>query len=320
LNRILVIQTAFIGDVILATPVLEALHAHFPNAKLDFLVRKGNESLLTNHPFINELLVWNKTSSKYQNLFSLLNRIRKNKYDLVINCQRFAASGILAGFSGAKQVIGFDKNPFSRLFTKRIPHQIGNGLHETERNLKLLEPIGVSGAIQPKLYPPALTRSFDKPYICIAPASVWFTKQWPAHKWIELIARIPLNTTIYLTGAPGDFELCEKIRNNSTRSFIENLCGKLTLLESAALFKEADMNYVNDSAPMHLCSAVNAPVTALFCSTIPEFGFGPLSDNSRVIETQPKLDCRPCGLHGYKACPKGHFKCAESIEVGAVLT
>jgi len=247
LNKILVIQTAFIGDVILATPVLEVLHNHFPDAKLDFLIRKGNENLLSGHPFINELLIWNKSERKYQHLFSMLKRIRRTKYDLVINCQRFAASGFLAGFSGSKEVIGFDKNPFSRLFTRRIPHQIGNGLHETERNLKLLEPFGVSGAIQPKLYPPVLTRSFKKPYICIAPASVWFTKQWPAHKWIELIARIPLNTTIYLTGAPGDFELCEKIRNSSTRSSIENLCGKLTLLESAALFKEADMNYVQEA-------------------------------------------------------------------------
>jgi len=73
------------------------------------------------------------------------------------------------------------------------------------------------------------------------------------------------------------------------------------------------MNFVNDSAPMHLASAVNAPVTAIFCSTVPSFGFGPLSEKSIVIETKEKLDCRPCGLHGFKACPKGHFKCAYSI-------
>jgi heptosyltransferase-2 len=92
------------------------------------------------------------------------------------------------------------------------------------------------------------------------------------------------------------------------------MAGKLSLLESAAIMAGARMNFVNDSAPMHLASAVNAPVTAVFCSTVPAFGFGPLSDNAFIAETTIPLDCRPCGLHGYTVCPKGHFKCAE-IEI-----
>jgi heptosyltransferase-2 len=75
------------------------------------------------------------------------------------------------------------------------------------------------------------------------------------------------------------------------------------------------MNFVNDSAPMHFASAVNAPTTAIFCSTIPKFGFGPLSDQSFVVETNEALSCRPCGLHGKKACPEGHFKCGKTINV-----
>lgn len=79
------------------------------------------------------------------------------------------------------------------------------------------------------------------------------------------------------------------------------------------------MNYVNDSAPLHIASAMNAPVTAIFCSTVPAFGFGPLRENGRVVETLEKLDCRPCGLHGHQACPKGHFKCALGIAPEAAL-
>ena len=81
----------------------------------------------------------------------------------------------------------------------------------------------------------------------------------------------------------------------------------------------AVMNYVNDSAPMHLCSAVGAPVTAVFCSTVPAFGFGPLSPVSFVVETREALACRPCGLHGHAACPLGHFRCAYGIEVEQLL-
>jgi heptosyltransferase-2 len=92
-----------------------------------------------------------------------------------------------------------------------------------------------------------------------------------------------------------------------------NLAGKLSLLESAALMKDARRNITNDSAPMHLASGVNAKTTAIFCSTVPDFGFGPLSDDSVIIETTKKLECRPCGLHGLKACPEKHFDCAYSI-------
>jgi heptosyltransferase-2 len=83
--------------------------------------------------------------------------------------------------------------------------------------------------------------------------------------------------------------------------------------------KSATMNFMNDSAPMHLASSVDAPTTAIFCSTVTSFGFGPLSNNSIVVETKEKLDCRPCGLHGHKECPKKHFKCAENININELL-
>ena len=79
------------------------------------------------------------------------------------------------------------------------------------------------------------------------------------------------------------------------------------------------MNYVNDSAPMHIGSAMDAPVTAIYCSTVPEFGFGPLSTNSRILQTDENLSCRPCGLHGYTSCPKGHFDCASKINMEELI-
>jgi heptosyltransferase-2 len=100
------------------------------------------------------------------------------------------------------------------------------------------------------------------------------------------------------------------------------MAGELSLLQSAALIKGAQMNYANDSAPLHIASAVDAPVTAVFCSTVTRFGYGPLSSNSRVVETESPLSCRPCGPHGHKKCPKGHFKCADinvSEIVGTVI-
>jgi heptosyltransferase-2 len=88
------------------------------------------------------------------------------------------------------------------------------------------------------------------------------------------------------------------------------MAGRLTFLESAALMRRATMNYVNDSAPLHIASAVDAPVTAVFCSTLPAFGFGPLSPSARVVQVEG-LSCRPCGVHGRRSCPEGHFACAQ---------
>lgn len=326
MQKILVIQTAFIGDVVLATGLLEKLHTQWPDASINILVRKGNESLFDQHPFIQEVLVWDKKKAKYQDLFRLMGLIRRNRYDKVINVQRFAATGLLTALSNARQTIGFDKNPFSFLFSDVVRHVVSESdhpMHEIERNHQLIRAFTDDKAAKPKLYPtPADEESVaqwkQQPYICIAPASVWFTKQFPADQWGALIDTLEV-AAIYLIGGPGDEVLCEHIRTHSHHPSVINLAGKINFLQSAALMRDAVMNYVNDSAPMHFASAVNAPVTAVYCSTLPAFGFGPLSDNSHIVEIIQPLDCRPCGLHGRKSCPLGHFHCAKLINNGQLL-
>ncbi len=210
MQRILVIQTAFIGDVVLATGLLEKLHQKFPQAMIDIVVRKGNETLFTDHPFLQTVHSWDKKKNKYLHLLQLVRSIRRKKYDTVINVQRYAATGLLTAFSGAKQKIGFDKNPFRFLFTDIIPHDFsgeGDAVHEIQRNHALIRAITDGQAAKPKLYPSeADEKSIEpyqtKPYICIAPASVWFTKQYPADRWIALIGQIPATYTICLLGAP----------------------------------------------------------------------------------------------------------------------
>ena len=345
MQKILVIQTAFIGDVVLATALLESLHEQYPQSSIDIVVRKGNEPLFNEHPFINELIVWDKKNSKYLNWLSILKKIRAKHYDLLINLQRFAATGLWTVLSNANATIGFDKNPFSFLFIHKVKHDIStlnqnisaSAVHEINRNHALTSSLGEFPLAMPKLYP---TKSdYEKvkvyqaqKYITIAPASVWFTKQFPLTAWVSLINELKFEGPIYILGGPADKALGDVLVNevsklNSNTSNISttsnassaskkiiNLSGELGFLASAALQQKAVINYVNDSAPMHFCSAVNAPVVAIYCSTIPAFGFGPLSTNSFIVETQTQLACRPCGLHGKKQCPLGHFNCAQTIE------
>lgn len=327
--KFLIIQTAFIGDVILATALVEKIRRFYPDADIDFLLRKGNESLLKAHPSIRKTLIWDKKGGKYKNLWRLLGQVRQEQYDIVVNCQRFAASGFLTAFSGAKKTIGFSKNPFSLFFDQSVPHRIGAGnsrfglpyWHEVDRNLSLVDHLTDQQPQKPRLYPSeqdyAQAQAFanGQKYVCMAPTSVWFTKQWPAEKWVELIQAIPADIHIFLLGGPDDAPACLQIQTLAGANNVHNLSGKLNLVASAALMEGALMNYVNDSAPLHLATAVNGPVTAIFCSTIPEFGFTPLSDLHYIWQATTPLPCRPCGLHGHRQCPKGHFRCAFDINV-----
>ena len=325
MKRFLVIQTAFIGDVILALPVAQRLHELHPGCEVHFVVRRGNEDLLHNHPAIQKAWIWDKKEGKLRNLFALIRGLRQHRFDAVYNLHRFASSGFLTWRMRATEKVGFDTNPWSGLFTRRVAHVIptlhqGNALHEGQRNLYLLEG-SFSFPVRPLLYPSTADAkhvqpyAHRKPFVVMAPASVWATKQLPAQRWRALMQRIPAHFTVYLVGAPGDAALAEGLSDAHPQAV--NLCGKLSFLQSAALFSQAQRVYANDSAPMHIASAVNTPCTAFFCSTVPDFGFGPLSDDSEVMEVEG-LACRPCGLHGHRKCPKGHFDCGERMPVERV--
>lgn len=320
MKKILVIQTAFFGDVILATALAEFFHNNMPGAGVSMLVREGNQTLLEGHPFLREVLIWKKKDHKFRNLAALIRTVRERKFDAVFNLQRFASTGLITMLSGAGYTAGFDKNPFSFAFDFRLKHEMKAGIHETERNRMLAQRYCEGVPMPPRLYPSdaddAAVRGYkSKAYVTMAPASVWFTKQLPREKWIEMIRKAPASMNVYLVGAAADAELCQTLIRESGNPQTINLAGKLRPLETAALMRDAVMNYVNDSGPLHIASAMNAPVTSFFCSTIPAFGFGPLSTVSRIIETTEHLDCRPCGLHGKSACPKGHFRCGTTIRV-----
>lgn len=316
MQQFLVIQTAFLGDVILATPVISELKRLYPQASVDVLVRKGNEGILQNHRDIRTVFTFQKKEGKVKEMRRLIGEFRKIRYDEVINLQRFGSSGIITWLSGARIKSGFAKNPFSFCYTHKLPHEIGNGTHEVERNLSCIQHHGATTRVRPTVYPGAENRSHvtsytTEPFFVLAPASVWFTKQLPEHKWIELVGILKSKGNVWLVGGPDDHALCARILEVAGLPENHNLAGKLNLLDSCALFEKAQRCYVNDSGPLHMASAVNAPVTAFFCATVPRFGFGPLSDDSLVLETTENLSCRPCGLHGGKSCPEGHFRCGD---------
>ncbi|GAB4202331.1 MAG: glycosyltransferase family 9 protein [Bacteroidia bacterium] len=314
-KKILIIQTAFIGDAILATSVAEELHHTFPDAQIFMLVKKGNESLFDRHPFLK---IWTHDKSrKYYSLLRLIKTIRKEKFDVVINLHRYLSSNILTLLSNARFTAGF-QSPLSFMFSHRVLHHFKKDYHEIHRYHDLTFPITRQEKIfLPKLYPSIeLPKDFlpQKKYVCFFPGSVWATKQLPPDKWIALARRFSNDVEIYLCGSKTESSLCEYIKNKSERNNVFNIAGQYSLFETMSIVRQSQRVYTNDSAPLHIASALNIPVTAFFCSTVKDFGFYPLSEDSEVLEVE-NLDCRPCGIHGKKQCPKHHFRCGLEIDI-----
>ena len=322
-RKVLFIQTAFLGDVILATSALEAWHDAHPEDRLDVLVRKPMDSLFEGHPWLNCVRAWDKRPRvKGKDWRRLVREIRRARYDVVINLHRHASSGILTALSMANVRVGYANNPLAWRFTHRIPHRWGNGTHEVERILDLVSPFlkEVPSKPKPKLHPKEehlreAESIHARDSILVMPGSQWATKAWPEGQFSKFLDGV--KDRVILLGAPGERALCERLADG--RPHVANHAGKLSLLGMAAAVQVARAVVANDSAPLHVASATNTPTVALFASTVPRFGFGPRASSSVVVEAESDLPCRPCGKHGRKRCPEGHFKCGWELSVRAVL-
>lgn len=321
-RKVLFIQTAFLGDVILATAALETWHQTHPADKIYFLVNQKFAGVVAQHPFAT-ILTWDKsTSAKYRKLWQLLQTIRNQRFDIVINFQRYAATGLLAVLSGAAETRGFDKNPFSSFFTRRFQHRFRDDWHEIDRNHELIKDlVSQPSPALPKLYPSAADKehvarrleevqksSPDKPIVILAPGSVWPTKIWPEEHWQALVSRLVADYTPILIGGKEEQPLCDRL------SYLGaiNWAGQLSLMQSVSLMERSLCAYVQDSAPMHMATAVGLKTCAIYCSTAPIWGFGPKSPESIVYQLGD-LACRPCDIKGLSTCPKGHFRCGKDL-------
>ncbi len=323
-KKILIIQTAFLGDVILATVLIEALHVKFPDAAIDFLVRKNHEGVLAGHPYLGQVLTWNKSTNKWRNFWNLVKIIRAEKYDCVINVQRHFSTALLSLLARSKIICGYRASKLSAFFTHTAPHSLTENRHEITRCLNLLLPLWDPTdppllQFKPKIYPEKFTDDlgFKRPYITITPTSARATKKLPFEKWAELIDRIPAELDIFICGSPAEDSECQKLLLLTKNPAAKVLTQGYSLLQTAAIMQDSLLNYVLDSAANHICSSLNAPVCTVYCSTSDEFGFGSLSTDQTTVEVK-ELPCRPCTSHGRTKCPLSHYKCGTEISVAAL--
>jgi heptosyltransferase-2 len=324
--KILLIQTAFLGDVILSLPIIQVLKNKFPDSIVDYMCIPRTKEILQNNPLINEIIVFEKHNEGkgISGLINIITKVKNNKYDVVISIQRFLRSTLIAKRSGAEKTISYNSSTLSFLYTDKVDYK---QKHEIERVLDLLAPLGINNIplLKPVLFPSEedkgiIAKIFKglgitdrKNLICIAPGSVWFTKRFPKDKFITLLNLMDKeNIKVALLGGKEDVNLCDDILSTTTHNEVYNFAGKLSILQSAELIKNSALLITNDSAPLHIANSVGTKVIALFGSTTKDFGFYPIGDNDRVFEISG-LKCRPCSNHGKNECPILTFECMKNI-------
>ncbi len=317
--KVLILQTAFIGDVILCTPLVHALSGK--GHEVGFVVKPEAAGILERDPRISRLFIYDKREKDkgIGGIIKLAQTIKEQRYDAAIIPHRSIRSALIMKLSGIPVRIGFDKSAGSFLFTHKIKYE--QFIHEVKRNHNLLEPLEINDApTAPRiLYDDDdlkagynLLKSWginnSVNLIAFGPGSKWPTKQWGVEKYKALSLMLFENIDCHIVcfGGPEESELCDKIVSDYGKK-IFNAAGKLTLRQSAAALSFFRTAVANDNGFMHLSAASGIPVTAVFGPTIPGFGFAPWGDNHTIEGIE--IECRPCGIHGAKKCPEKHFKC-----------
>jgi heptosyltransferase-2 len=316
---VLVIQTSFLGDMVLTTPLLTHLAA---GETVDVIGTPAATALLANHPSVRRAIPYDKRGAQagVVGFGRLAAALRRERYDRALLAQGSLRSGALAVAAGIGDRVGFDTSAGRTLYTRRV--QYIEGEHHASRLLRLADaPPAISS--RPRLYPgaaeveavDALLGGRAGPFIAVAPGSVWPTKRWPAYD--ALARELTSRGTVVVIGSADDRSLGAAIVAATDGRGIDGT-GRLSLLASAELIGRCAVLVTNDSAPQHLASAMNTPTVSIFGPTVPQFGFGPLAERATTVG-KDGLVCRPCDRHGPVACPLGHWRCMRDVRVADVL-
>jgi heptosyltransferase-2 len=329
-KRILIVQTAFLGDVILSTPLIGALRELFPDSFISFILIPETRRVLDNNPHLDQILVYDKRKKRGAGaFFQILSEIKSHRFDLAVIPHRSLRSALLTHLAGIPERIGFDKSAGHFLLTRKVAYL--SDAHEVERNLSLISMFDPPLTDKsPRLFPSSEDVSYVRRLLldsgigeedriaAVAPGSVWATKRWLPERFASVCDLLMGQTgmKVALLGSPDDLILCRQIADLMREKPLI-LAGKTDILQTAALISLSQVVLSNDSAPVHMASAMKKPVVAIFGSTVSEFGFAPYGVDHVIVQRQ--LDCRPCGIHGKTKCPKDHFRCMEEITTSQVL-
>lgn len=322
MKKILLIRFSSIGDLVLTTPVIRALKQQIKGVELHFLTKKQFGTVLEHNPYLSKIHLLD------DNLTALIEELKKEKFDLIIDLHKNLRTNIVKRKLGFKS-ISFDKLNFKKwLIVKWKINRLPNK-HIVDRYFDALKPLNIKNDFlgldyfegqENKAIIQTLPEAFQSKYVAFALAGTYFTKKIPFEKWEEMAKLSPL--PILLVGGPSEKELGEQLAKIDFKAPVLNTCGDYKLNQSAALIKGAEMVISGDTGLMHIAAAYKKKIVSLWGNTIPDFGMYPYipQQKEKVIILENKdLKCRPCSKLGYNQCPKKHFDCMMSLDVSNVF-
>jgi heptosyltransferase-2 len=326
MDKILVIQTAFIGDIILSSPIFEALKELYQDGEIYLLTTPKGRELMEKNPFIKEIIVYDKKKRErgIANLIRIIKRIRKIKFELAIIPHSSIRSALIAYLGKIPHRVGFSKRFTDIFYNEKVKYS--SNLHQVERNLDLVyREVRKKRIPHLKIYISNNDRRkanlfLEKNKILdgdllvgINPSSFWPTKRWKIEGFAEVADFLirEERAKVIIFGGPNDERILKEVSNNMKEKAI--FAGNIfNLRELSAVIERCSLFISNDSAPMHIAMAMNVPTIAIFGPTTLDIGFGPYGERHIVVERK-ELECRPCSLHGPRRCPKKNFACMEGI-------
>ena len=327
-EKILVIQTAFIGDAVLTLPMLQKLKEKNPESELDVVSNPVTCEIFSSSPSVNSVIVLDKRR-EHKSIFSLIKfagKIKEKNYTKLYSPHRSFRTSLIVLFSGIKETYGFDNSSLRHVYKNIVKYNFNE--HEVKRNLDLISFNNEDWKIFPEIIVPPdqqknvndfLTQNSINNVIALAPGSVWNTKKYPPEYFEKIIDYLMSKFfKIILIGSSKDQAICDSLLSRFNESVI-SVAGKFSIVESIQMLKNVKLLISNDSAPTHMGICANIPVLTLFCSTSPAFGFYPYNEKSSYLSFDD-LFCKPCGIHGYEECPIGTFECGNELSPQIVIS
>lgn len=320
-----IVQTAFLGDVVIALSMAQSLKQYDSTCRVVFVTTPAGAEFASFVPEIDEVVVYDKRNSHkgLSGIAALAKTLRSMRIDVLFAPHRSFRTSFLCALSGATKTIGFTNNSLSWLYSFVVPYNAASPEHVRNHallafwneNVPLRKTRFSDGEIAQQYEHVIQSFELPKKYVALAPGSVWATKRYPTASYAEIVKTLVANGIECITvGSSADAEQCRALEKAGAR----NVCGKTTLQEFVGIVAGAEIVIGNDSSPTHVANAVNTPVVCIFGPTVPAFGFAPTGEKDIVVENL-ELDCRPCSPHGTASCPRHHFKCMNDVAPATVV-
>lgn len=314
--KILVVRFSSIGDIVLTTPILRCIKQQLKDVELHFITKQKFVTVIEHNPYVDKLYTVKDSLSE------IIPKLKAENYDYIIDLHHNLRTLKLKSALGKKS-FSFDKLNFKKFLIVNFKINKLPNKHIVDRYFETLDVIGVKNdnkgldyfisekdKMDTSTYLPA---AFQNGYNTLVVGGSYFTKQIPLNKLKEICANSSL--PLALLGGKEDRVIAEQVQQQLRDKTI-NLCGNLSLNQSASIIQQCNTVITSDTGLMHIAAAYKKDIISLWGNTIPEFGMGPYlaGNNSQLLEVK-NLSCRPCSKLGHRKCPKGHFKCMNDIDV-----